>query len=115
MSNIQKICEHISKREISSSRAERASIKFKQTEFLLSKVGLMFTGIVTGVKKWGVYIEILENGCEGMVGKSLFTSIDEDKHLAILPNDHTIKLGDEVMVRIDSVSLLRKEVDLSII
>ena len=69
---LENICEHISKREVNASRAERDSIKYKQSEYLSDKVGSVFKGIVSGVTEWGIYVELEENKCEGLIRYSSF-------------------------------------------
>jgi ribonuclease R len=63
----EKLAEHASQMEKKAAEAERASVKYKQAEFLEDQIGVEFTGIVSGVTEWGMYVEIEENKCEGMV------------------------------------------------
>jgi ribonuclease R len=63
----EKMCRHASKMEILAMEAERASIKYKQAEFMKDKIGQQFEGVVSGVTEWGIFVEILENKCEGMI------------------------------------------------
>ena len=60
-------CEHSSNMEQVASNAERASIKYKQVEFMADKVGQVFDGVISGITEWGVYVELVENKCEGMI------------------------------------------------
>ena len=64
---MKKRCEHSSEMERRAVDAERASIKYKQVEFMQDKVGAAFDGVVSGLTDWGIYVEIVENKCEGMV------------------------------------------------
>lgn len=112
---VQEICDHINKTELNAKRAERDSIKFKQVEYLLDKVGNMFMGTITGVTEWGVYVELTESHCEGLVRKDdIQGSIDKEKFKVRLMN-RELFLGDSVMVQVKKVSLLKKEIDLIII
>ncbi len=112
---LENICEHINKQEINASKAERASIKFKQVEFLMDKIGEGFDAVITSVKDWGVYCEIIENKCEGMIPKEDLEAIG----LYILSSEHRIKgvgrkvihLGDTVQIKVKGVSLMRKEIE----
>src|SRR5690606_17814878 len=63
----EKMAEHSSQMEKKAAEAERASIKYKQAEFLQDQIGVEYTGIVSGVTEWGMYVEIADNKCEGMV------------------------------------------------
>src|SRR5690606_9550620 len=63
----EKMAEHASQMEKKAADAERASVKYKQAEYLQDQIGIEFTGIISGVTEWGIYIEIEENKCEGMV------------------------------------------------
>ena len=63
----EKLCEHASKMERLAVEAERASIKYKQVEFMQDKLGEVFEGVISGVTEWGIYVEIIENQCEGMI------------------------------------------------
>ncbi len=62
------LCKHSSEMEVRATEAERASIKYKQVEFLIDKIGKQFDGIISGVVEWGLYVEISENKCEGRIG-----------------------------------------------
>ena len=60
-------CEHSSEMERKAESAERMSIKYKQAEFMVDKVGQIFEGLISGVSKWGIFVEIVETKCEGMI------------------------------------------------
>lgn len=61
------LCEHSSNMEQIASNAERASIKYKQVEFMTERLGQTFDGVISGVTEWGLYVELNENKCEGMI------------------------------------------------
>ncbi|MFW5659561.1 MAG: ribonuclease R, partial [Bacteroidota bacterium] len=79
-------CEHSSEREVVATKAERASIKYKQAEYLGAHVGEAYTGIISGIMDWGIYVLLRENGCEGMAWladiKDDHYLVDETKHYA---------------------------------
>jgi ribonuclease R len=112
----EKLCESSSKRERLAVEAERASIKYKQVEFMQDKMGITFEGVISGVTEWGIYIEIVENHCEGMVHirelEDDFYEYDEDnycirgKHSG---NEYT--LGDAVNVEVVKADLIKKQLD----
>jgi ribonuclease R len=107
---------HCSNREKRAVEAERASIKFKQVEFLEDKVGSQFEGIVTGVTNWGLYVEILENRCEGMVGlhtmKDDYYDVDTDNYCVRgRLTGRKISLGDKLMVEVKGTSLRSRTID----
>ena len=112
----EEICEHSSEMERKAVGAERDSIKYKQAEFLLNKVGKEFCGLISGVSKWGLYVEIEENKCEGMIHlkdmKDDFYYLDEDNYRIIGQSfGNTYKLGDKVNIKVKDVDLSRKQID----
>lgn len=111
----QVMCEHCNGKELNAKRAERDSIKYKQVEFLLDRVGNVYSGHITGVTNWGVYIELDENHCEGMLKPdSIDGSIDKNKYSIEMNDGRTFRLGDSIMVKVSRVSLIKKEIDLEI-
>jgi ribonuclease R len=87
----EKLCQHSSQMEKKAADAERASVKYKQAEYLRDQVGNVFSGIISGVTEWGMYVEIIENKCEGMIRlrdiSDDFYTLDE-KNYAII-GQHT--------------------------
>ncbi|CAG7581209.1 MAG: putative ribonuclease [uncultured marine phage] len=112
-------CDHCSYRELNAARAERASIKFKQVEYLMDKIGTKFVGVVTGVTDWGIYVEISENKCEGMIKKDHLAKngfeINAEKHRVERGEDEEIRLGDEIDIEVVQVSLAKKEIDFQLV
>lgn len=113
-------CEHCSDMENRAAKAQRESIKYKQCEYLKGKVGETFKGIISSVPDFGVFVELIDNGCEGMISKESL----ERNHLFIDPenfcvnnlnNGETYRLGDEVTVEVAKVNMLRKQIDFKII
>src|SRR5690606_3306660 len=99
---------------------ERASVKYKQAEYLLDQIGTEFTGIISGVTEWGMYVEIEENKCEGMIRlrdmTDDFYALDE-KNYAIIGQRKKKKyqLGDEVQVRVKNVDLTKRQIDFTLV
>lgn len=114
------LCKHSSEMEVRATEAERASIKYKQVEFLIDKIGKQFDGIISGVVEWGLYVEISENKCEGLVPirdlNDDFYEFDEDNFC--ITGRHTHKkyqLGDPVKVEITRANLPKKQLDLMLV
>jgi len=110
---LEEMCVHISEREAKTSRAERDSIKFKQAEYLLEKIGTQFEGIVSGVTDWGLYIELIDNKCEGMIRYNSLDgvwSVDTKLH-KITNGKETIRLGDSITIMVKAVDIEKKQVD----
>jgi ribonuclease R len=110
-------CKHCSEREKLAAEAERASIKYKQVEYMLERVGRTYAGIVSGVTEWGMFVEIEENHCEGLVR---LRSIEDDfyyfdeKNYCIIGKRRRKKfsLGDKVMVYVNKVDMEKRQIDL---
>lgn len=112
----EKLCENSSKRERLAVEAERASIKYKQVEFMQDKLGQPFEGVISGVTEWGIYIEIIANQCEGMVHiRELdddFYEYDEENYCIRGRNSaKEFTLGDSVMVEVVKADLQKKQLD----
>lgn len=117
---LEEQCKHSTAMEIKASEAERASIKYKQVEFLQDRVGEVFDGLISGVTEWGLYVEIIENKCEGMIRlRDLdddFYEFDDTNYCVI--GSRTKKkytLGDAVKIQVVRCDLLRKQIDLRMI
>lgn len=109
-------CKHCSIMEKKASDAERESVKYKQAEYLLDKVGQEFDGLVSGVSKWGLFIELIETKCEGLVSiKSMSDDVyylDEDNYRMIGQRyDVIYRLGDKVRIKVVAVDLSKKQMD----
>ena len=116
----EEMCLHSSDMEKQAEEMERQSVKFKQAEYLQDKIGQVFDGLVSGVSKWGVYVELKGNKCEGMVryedlpGDYYF--LDEDNFRVIGEDTgKVIQLGDEVKVRIKAVDLFKRQMEFVIL
>jgi ribonuclease R len=117
---LEKMAAHLSQRERVAQKASRDSVKYKQCEYLSDKLGVIYTGVVTSVQDYGMFVEIIENGCEGLVkvqdiGHRTW-KVDIKNHCFIEDiTSRKIRLGDEVKVIIKSVDLERKEINLVIL
>ena len=112
----EKRCQHTSEMERRAVEAERASIKYKQVEFMQDKIGMEFEGVVSGLTEWGIYVEIVENKCEGMVSiKNIaddFYEFDEEEYMIV--GRHTgrkFEIGDEVQIEVMNANLSRRQLD----
>jgi ribonuclease R len=116
----EKMCRHSSKMEVLAMEAERASVKYKQAEFMKDKVGLEFDGVVSGVTEWGIFVEILENKCEGMVPiRGLagdFYEYDEDNYcIKGRRTGRKYQMGDPVQIQVLRVNMERKQIDFALV
>jgi ribonuclease R len=116
----EKMCRHSSKMEVLAMEAERASIKYKQTEFMKDKVGMQYEGVVSGVTQWGIYVEILENKCEGMIPiRGLagdFYEYDEENYcIRGRRTGKKYQMGDPVQIEVIRVNMARKQIDFGLI
>lgn len=113
-------CQHCSLMERSAIEAERESVKYKQAEFLLDKIGQEFEGLISGVSKWGIYVEIIGNKCEGMIrlqdlGDD-FYYLDEDNYQVIGSRyGQKYKLGDQVRIKVKKIDLGKKQMDFALV
>ena len=118
--NLQKKAIYCSEQEMVAAKAERDSIKFMQIKFMQDKIGETFSGIISGVSDWGIYVEIEENKCEGMV---YIKDIEDDKYYyseqqqAILGKKTNKKyiLGDKINIEVKKADLVKKHLDFIII
>lgn len=113
-------CMHSSEREKRAADSERASIKYKQVEYMKLAEKKDYDGIVTGVTEWGVYVEITETKCEGMVRLQDITDdyydFDEkNMQLVGSKNKRIITLGDKVTVRVVRTDIDRRTIDLEFV
>ncbi|HEY9533787.1 MAG TPA: ribonuclease R [Mucilaginibacter sp.] len=116
----EKLCQHASQMEKRAADAERASIKYKQAEFLQDQVGEVYSGVISGVTEWGMYVEIIENKCEGMIRlrdiSDDFYTLDEKNYQIIGQRKKKVyRLGDEVRIRVKNVDLAKKQIDFSLV
>ncbi|MCM1530723.1 MAG: ribonuclease R [Bacteroides sp.] len=116
----EEYCLHSSDMEKRAAEAERASVKYKQAEFLSDKVGQVFPGVISGVSKWGLYVCLDENYCEGMVPlRSLnddHYELDEDNYRVVgLHTGQTYMLGQPVRIRVQEIDMNKKQLTFSFV
>ncbi|GAA4309136.1 ribonuclease R [Mucilaginibacter gynuensis] len=116
----EKMCEHSSQMEKKAADAERSSVKYKQAEYLQNQVGNIFSGVISGLTEWGMYVEIIENKCEGMIRlrdiSDDFYTLDEKNYAIIGQRKKKVyQLGDEVQIRVKNVDLTKKQIDFSLV
>jgi hypothetical protein len=109
-------CEHSSSMEQLASNAERASIKYKQVEYLGERLGKVFDGVISGVTEWGFYVELDENKCEGLVPirdlEGDYYELDEKNYCLIgRRTNKRYQLGDKVTIQIARADLTKKQLD----
>lgn len=112
----EEYCKHSSDMEQLAANAERASIKYKQVEYMGQHVGQVFDGVISGVTEWGIYVELVENKCEGMVpirdlDDDYYTFDDKNYCLVGRRFHKKFQLGDELTVRVAKANLDKKQLD----
>jgi ribonuclease R len=117
---LEKMCRHASKMEVLAMEAERASIKYKQTEFMQDKIGRQFEGVISGVTEWGIYVEILENKCEGMIpirdlAGDFYEYEEENYCIRGRRTRKKYQLGDPIFIEVVRVNLARKQIDFALV
>ena len=117
---LEKMAIHLSQRERVAQKASRDSVKYKQCQYLMDKLGKIFTGVVTSVQDYGMFVEIPENGCEGLVKTSDigYKNWEPDVKNHCFVEEITgrkIRLGDEVKIIIKAIDLEKKEINLSVL
>ena len=116
----EEFCEHCSDMEQTAASAERASIKYKQVEFMNDHLGETFQGTISGVTEFGLYVEIDENKCEGMIPlrdlEGDYYDFDEKNYcLKGRRFHHCYNLGDSVKVQVSRADLYRKQLDFKLV
>ncbi len=116
----EELCEHCSSMEQVAANAERASIKYKQVEFMSDKLGQVFDGVISGVTEWGLYVELNDNKCEGLVPiRDLdddYYEFDEKNYCLIgRRKKHTYRLGDPITIKVAQANLERKQLDFQLV
>ena len=114
--HLNHICNHISKMEKQAVEAERASIKYMQVKFLSKFVGDPFEGTISGLTEWGMYVELSENKCEGMIS---LKSMSDDQYffdpetitVTGYHNQNSFKMGQEVKVKVKKTNLFKRQID----
>jgi len=116
----EEYCKHCSDMERRASDAERESIKFMQVKFMENHVGEIFKGVISGVTEWGIYVEIPENGSEGLIR---LRDLTDDSYFYDLGsysiqgtrNGKVYRLGDEVKIKVLKANIIAKQLDFKLI
>ncbi len=113
---LEEECKHCSQMEQVASNAERDSIKYKQVEFMSDKIGKVYDGVISGITEWGLYVEINENKCEGMIPiRELdddFYELDEKNYRLVgRRSKREYRLGQPVSIQVARANLDRKQLD----
>jgi ribonuclease R len=113
---LEHLCKHSSDREKVAAEAERASIKYKQVQFLQDKIGGLFDGIISGVTEFGFFVELSESKCEGMVHIRTLTDdryfFEQERYcMRGLKTGKTFSLGDKVRIIVKTADLVKKQLD----
>jgi len=109
-------CMHSSTMESLAANAERDSIKYMQVKYMQDHKDEEFLGVISGVTEWGIYVEIVDNKCEGMVRireiRDDYYTFDEKQYALVGEISHNIiQLGDEVIVKVKNADLVKKQLD----
>ena len=121
--NVQSLedeCKHASDMEQLAANAERASIKYKQVEFMGERLGEEYDGVISGITEWGLYVEINENKCEGLVPirdlEDDYYEFDEKNYCLMGRRKHRIyRLGDPIRIKVARANLERKQLDFALV
>ena len=114
------LCDHSSNMEQIAANAERASVKYKQVEFMTERLGQIFDGVISGVTEWGLYVELNENKCEGMIPiRDLdddYYEFDEKNYCLRGRRKHrTYSLGDTITIKVARANLEKKQLDFALV
>jgi ribonuclease R len=117
---LEKMAVHLSQRERVAQKASRDSVKYKQCQYLMDKLGKIYTGVITSVQDYGLFVEIPENGCEGLVktsdiGYKTWTPDVKNHCFTEEITGRKMRLGDEIKIIIKSIDLEKKEINLSVL
>lgn len=116
----ESLCKHSSDMEQLAAQAERASIKYKQIEFMADKIGKVYDGVISGISTWGIYVEINENKCEGMV---YIRDLEDDvyvydeKNYCIIGRrtQRKYQIGNDIRIKVVKADLIKKYLDFEIV
>ncbi len=117
---LEKQCNHISDMERKAMEAERASVKYKQVEYMQAHVGETFDGIISGVTDWGIFVELIENKCEGMIRLNTiehdtYTFNAATKTVTGSISGDKLRLGDKLKVKVIKADLVNANLDFQLV
>lgn len=118
--NLSSKCSHLSSKEVRAQKASRDSIKFKQAEYMSDKIGRVYDGVIVGVSNYGLFVEIKDTNCDGFVKLNEisgdFYESDINNFRVVGKNTgNIIRLGDDVVIIVKSVDVLKKVIDLNLL
>ena len=116
----EELCLHASEMEKRAADMERESVKYKQAEYLQDQIGKVFDGLISGISKWGIYVELKKSKCEGLIR---YADLDDDfyyldeENFRVIGQDYgnIYQLGDEVKIRVKDVNLIKKQLDFEMV
>ena len=116
----EEMCKHCSDMEQIAANAERASIKYKQVEFMSDKLGENFMGTISGVTQWGFYVELNDTKCEGLVSinelEGDYYEFDEENYCIVGRHHRKVyQLGDQVLVKVAKANLVARQLDFALV
>jgi len=116
----EEMCKHSSEMERKATQAERDSVKYKQVEFLLDKKGKVFDGVISGVSKWGIFVQLDISKSEGLIRfnelKDDYYYLDEDNYRIIgRQSGNMYRLGDKVHVLVKDVDMEKRQLNFVIV
>lgn len=118
--DLEKKCKHSSEREKKASEAERASIKYKQVEFMMDKIGENFQGHISGIARWGIYVELEGTKVEGMIplntmDDDIYRFDDRKNQIVGQRYKEVFEFGDKINVKVHGADLIQKQLDFRLI
>lgn len=119
-SQLELWCRHSSAQEKKAADAERASIKYKQVEYIKDRIGQVFEGLVSGITEWGMYVEIIENRCEGMIPLRAMSGdvyVYDEKALCVrgVNKKKTFRLGSHLLIKVKAADMMRRQIDFELV
>lgn len=116
----EKLCKHSTDMELLAASAERASIKYKQVEYMSERLGMVYDGVISGVTEWGLYVEINENKCEGMIpirdlDDDYYELDDKNYRIVGRRNKKMYSLGDPIKIKVARANIERKQLDFALV
>jgi ribonuclease R len=120
MPHYEDMCKQSSQMEVKAAEAERASVKFKQVEYIKDFIGDEFDGIISGVTEWGIYVEISQYRCEGLMrlsnmGDDFYDYDSGNQWIIGRRNRKKFQLGDQIKVIVVAADIFKRQVDLSLV
>ena len=118
--NLERLCLHCSSREEIAVKAERSSIKFMQVKFMSKKINKTFEGVISGINDRGVFVEAVENKCEGFIRikdipGDYFNFLENEMLLLGRHTKEEYRLGDKVLIKVEAVNQSKKQIDFSLL